>query len=289
MPSLIKGLKKPDNEERRKFTGDPEDYRLSLIEHLEELRDRIIRSMFIICFGWTIGWFAEPRLYKYLDDLTVAAVKSTIPKGTEFKEVFHNIPEMFMLKLKLSFMVGVILAFPFLVLQLWGFIMPALKPREQAPLKRLAPVSVILFLTGVVFAWLILPSCIHWFATYLEEFPGTSLYQDAGSMVFLVLKLLAAFGVSFQLPLIVYILGELELLSAETLIKYWRQSATAIFVVAMIVTPSQDPMTMLMMAIPLVFLFMGSVYVVRISQNRKKKKAKLLNPDEPETDTYPLE
>ena len=283
-------LQGPQKDDRRQFTGDPEDYRLSLIEHLEELRDRIIRSLFIISIGWAIGWWAEPKLYGFLDTLTVQAVKNTIPKGSDFKEIFHNVPEMFMLKLKLSFMIGVILAFPFLVLQLWGFIMPALKPKEQAPLKRLAPASVILFSLGVVFAWLILPSCIHWFATYLEEFPGTSLYQDAGSMVFLVLKLLAAFGVAFQLPLIVYILGELELLSAETLIKYWRQSATAIFVIAMIVTPSQDPMTMLMMAIPLVFLFMGSVYVVKFSQARKKKKrAKLNNPDSEDSNTYPLE
>jgi len=283
-------LQGPKKETRREFSGDPEDYRLSLVEHLEELRDRIIRSIVYICIGWTVGWFAEPKLYGYLDTLTVQAVKNTIPKGSDFKEIFHNIPEMFMLKLKLSFMIGVILAFPFLVLQLWGFIVPALKPKEQAPLKKLAPASVILFLLGVVFAWLILPSCIHWFATYLEEFPGTSLYQDAGSMVFLVLKLLAAFGVAFQLPLIVYILGELELLSAETLIKYWRQSATAIFVIAMIVTPSQDPMTMLMMAIPLVILFMGSVYVVKFSQARKKKRrAKIANPDPEESDTYPLE
>ncbi len=286
MPSLLKGPKK---EPRRQFTGDPEDYRLSLVEHLEELRDRIIRSAFIICFTWTIGWFMEPKLYGYLDILMVKAVMKVMPKGQTFKEVFNHAPDAFMLKLKLSFMIGLILAFPFLVLQLWGFIMPALKPKEQAPLKRLAPASVVLFATGVGFAWFILPSAVTWFATYIEEFPGTDLYQEAGSMVFFVLKMLAAFGVAFQLPLVVYILGELELLTAETLIKYWRQSATAIFVVAMVVTPSQDPMTMLMMAVPLVILFMGSVYVVRFSQMRKRKKAKLLSPEEAESDTYPLE
>jgi sec-independent protein translocase protein TatC len=286
MPFPIKGPKK---EPRRQFTGDPEDYRLSLVEHLEELRDRIIRSVYIICVTWTIGWFAEPQLYTYLDVLMVKAVTAVIPKGSEFKEIFTHAPDAFMLKLKLSFMIGLILAFPFLVLQLWAFIMPALKPKEQAPLKKLAPASVILFATGVGFAWEILPSAVRWFASYIEEFPGTSLYQEAGSMVFFVLKMLAAFGVAFQLPLVVYILGELELLTAETLIKYWRQSATAIFIIAMIVTPSQDPMTMLMMAVPLVILFMGSVYVVRFSQRRKKKRAKLTNPDETESDTYPLD
>ena len=86
----------------------------------------------------------------------------------------------------------------------------------------------------------------------------------------------------------VYILGALELLSAETLLKHWRQAATAIFVVAMIVTPSQDPLTMLMMAIPLVILFMISVYVVKFTQARKKK-ARLLNPDDDESRSNPFE
>ncbi len=285
MPTLWKGPKKP---ERRQFTGDPEDFRLSLVEHLEELRDRIIRSIYIICTTWTIGWFLEKPLYKNLNDMAVGAIKPILPKGADYKEVFNHAPEAFLLKLKLSFMIGIILAFPFLVLQLWGFIMPALKPKEQAPLKKLAPFSFVLFFIGVGFAWAILPSAMRWFASYIEEFPGTSLYQEAGSMVFFILKMLAAFGIAFQLPLIVYMLGALELLTAETLLKYWRQSATAIFVIAMIVTPSQDPMTMLMMAIPLVILFMISVYVVKFTQSRKRK-ARLLSADEADSDTPPFE
>ena len=276
MPTLFRGSK---NTERRQFSGDPEDFRLSLVEHLEELRDRIIRSISIICVTWIIGWFAEKPLYDYLNKMVVKAITPVLPKGQVYKEVFHNAPDAFLLKFKLSFMIGVIIAFPFLVLQLWGFIMPALKPKEQAPLKRLAPFSLVLFAMGVGFAWAVLPSAMGWFASYIEEFPGTDLYQEPGSMVFFILKMLAAFGVAFQLPLIVYMLGALELLTAETLLKYWRQSATAIFVIAMIVTPSQDPMTMLMMAIPLVILFMASVYVVKFTQGRKKR-GRILDPDE---------
>jgi sec-independent protein translocase protein TatC len=276
MASLFKGSK---NTERRQFSGDPEDFRLSLVEHLEELRDRIIRSITIISVAWIAGWFLEKPLYFYLNDLVVKAITPVLPKGQQYKEVFHNAPDAFLLKFKLSFMIGVIIAFPFVVLQLWAFIMPALKPKEQAPLKRLAPFSLVLFAMGVGFAWAVLPSAMKWFASYIEEFPGTDLYQEPGSMVFFILKMLAAFGIAFQLPLIVYMLGALELLSAETLLKYWRQSATAIFVIAMIVTPSQDPMTMLMMAIPLVILFMASVYVVKFTQARKKK-GRILEPDE---------
>jgi sec-independent protein translocase protein TatC len=285
MPTLFKG---PKNAERRQFSGDPEDFRLSLVEHLEELRDRIIRSIFIIIATWTMGWFLEKPMYGYLNDMAVAAIKPVLPKGSEYKEVFSTAAAAFLLKFKLSFMIGLIIAFPLLVLQLWGFIMPALKPKEQAPLKKIAPFSLVLFAMGVGFAWAILPSAMRWFASYIEEFPGTSLYQEPGSLVFFILKMLAAFGVAFQLPLIVYMLGELELLSADTLIKYWRQAATAIFVVAMVVTPSQDPMTMLMMAVPLVILFMASVYIVKFTQGRKKK-ARLMAADESPSDSNPFE
>ena len=276
MPTWFNGSNKP---ERRQFSGDPEDFRLSLVEHLEELRDRIIRAITIICVTWLIGWFIEKPLYDYLNKMVVKSITPVLPKGQAYREVFHNAPDAFLLKFKLSFMIGVIIACPCIVLQLWAFIMPALKPKEQAPLKRIAPFSLVLFVMGVGFAWAVLPSAMGWFASYIEEFPGTDLYQEPGSMVFFILKMLAAFGVAFQLPLIVYMLGALELLSAETLLKYWRQSATAIFVIAMIVTPSQDPMTMLMMAIPLVILFMASVYVVKFTQARKKK-GRILEPDE---------
>lgn len=285
MPFPFKGPKKVTG---REFSGDPEDFRLSLVEHLEELRDRIIRSIIIVCVTWGIGWVLTRPMYSYLNTMAVKAVMSVLPKGTEYKEPFGFAAAAFLLKFKLSFMIGVIIAFPLLVMELWGFIMPALKPKEQKPLKRLAPFSVLLFAMGVGFAWVILPSAMRWFASYIEEFPGTDLYQEPGSLVFFVLKMLAAFGVAFQLPLIVYMLGELELLSAETLIKYWRQAATAIFVIAMVVTPSQDPMTMLMMAVPLVILFMGSVYIVKFSQGRKKK-ARLMSGDDGDSDSNSTE
>lgn len=276
MPTLFKGSKKTP---RRKFTGDPEEFRLSLVEHLEELRDRIIRSIVIVCVTWIIGWVSVMPIYGYLNDLAMSAILKRVPKGTIVMPIFTNATDAFMLKFKLSFMIGVIIAFPFLVLELWGFVMPALKTREQAPLKKIAPFSFLLFVMGVGFAWAILPSALGWFASYIEEFPHTGLMQEPGLLVFLILKILAVFGIAFQLPLVVYILGALELLTAETLLKYWRQCATAIFVVAMIVTPSNDPMTMLMMAIPLVILFMVSVYVVRFTQ-RKKRKARLLSTEE---------
>jgi sec-independent protein translocase protein TatC len=270
MPTLLPRREKSRKlQDRPKYSGDPEEFRLTLVEHLEELRDRIIRSLWAITAGWLVGWLGFEPVYKYLSDKVDGAIKEALPAGHHFQTVFHNSTEPFFLKFKLSFWMAVIIAFPFLILQIWGFIAPALKPNEQRPFKRLAPASAVLFVMGVLFAWFITPSALKWFVSYLGEFPGTDLLQEAGTMVFFVLKLLLAFGFAFQLPLVVYGLGLAGLLSAETLIKYWRQCTIAIFVIAMIVTPSQDPATMLAMAIPLTILFMASVWAVRLIQKKR--------------------
>src|SRR5262249_4296740 len=138
-------------------------------------------------------------------------------KNIGYQDVFSNVTEAFMLKLKLSFMVGLIIVLPFALLQIWGFVSPALKPNEKKPFKVLAPISVLLFATGVGFGWWVTPNALRWFTSYVEEFPGTALYQQPGLLIFFVMKMLLAFGLSFELPLIVYALGALGLLQAQTL------------------------------------------------------------------------
>ncbi len=208
-------------------------------------------------------------VYDYVNGVIETAIKGKLNGKVPYTTIFDQTTAPFMLKLKLSFYIALIFALPYVVVQIWGFVAPALKESEQRPFKRLAPVSVALFLIGAGFAWIIVPTTFSWFASYAEEFPGTSILQEAGSQVFLVAKMLLAFGVAFQLPLIVYGIGMAGLLSADTLLKYWRHGATAIFVISMLITPSQDPISMLMMAIPLTILFIGSVYAVKFMERKR--------------------
>lgn len=254
---------------RRNSSEDPEEYRLTLGEHLDELRARIIRSLTLIIVGWVAGWFIQPYLYSYLNGMVQEAIKGAIGTGVQYAEPFRSATEPFMLKFRLSFLIGLIMVFPFIILQLWGFIKPGLKPNERRPIERIAPWSLVLFLVGAGFCWIILPSALNWFAGYVLEFPGTSLFQEPGAMVYFVLKMMLAFGIGFQLPVIVFALGSMGLLSAETLQQYWRQWATAVFLGAAILTPSNDAFSMLMMAIPLVILFAISVWLVKMVQRKK--------------------
>ncbi len=256
---------------RSKIPDDPDDYRLSLVEHLEELRNRLVRSLLALAAGWIVGWYSVEPLYNYINARIIAAIKAGTHGKVIFIEVFHSATEPFFLLLRLSFWIGFTFAFPYIILQLWGFIQPGLKVKERRALNSVAPWSVFLFLLGAAFAYLITPSAITWFAGYSLRFQGNQINQEAGTLAFFVLKMLLAFGVAFQLPLVVWILGALELLTAETLMKNWRQATTAIFIVAVVVTPSNDPATMLMMAIPLCILFMVSVYVVKYTQTKRMR------------------
>lgn len=236
------------------------------------MRTRIIRVLFALIVGWVLGWILEPWLYAAMESRIDTAVLDRL-KGTgiEYKTVFHTATEPFLLKLKLSFYIALVLCLPYIIGQIWGFVAPALRPSEQRPFKRLAPASAALFLMGAGFAYAAVPAMFSWFVSYAGEFRGTSIYQEAGSQLFLVTKMMLAFGVAFQLPLIVYGLGLAGVLTADTLVKYWRHGASAIFLIAAVVTPSNDPFSMLMMAIPLTGLFIGSVYAVKFMERGREK------------------
>ena|ERR1022692_2678179 len=268
---------------KRNSSDDPEEFRATLVEHIEELRDRIVHSVVALVLGWIAGWFIEPYAYSVLNRLATEAIRRKLPKGVEFRIVFTTVTEPFMLQIKLAFGIGLILVFPYIVLQIWGFIAPGLKPKERKPFLRLAPFTIFLFALGVAFCWIILPAALGWFTEYLVNFQGASLYQDPAILIFFSVKLLLAFGIGFQLPLVVWVLGALNLLSAETLLKYWRQSATGIFIFSAIVTPSNDAFSMLMMAIPLTILFIISVYVVKFTQRKQQKARDAQNAPSPPT------
>lgn len=260
---------------QRNSSDDPEEFRATLGEHLEELRTRVMRAVGLLVVGLVVGWLIEPYLYDRLNSILDGAIRSALPPGARYEEAFRNATEMFMLKLKLSMMAGLVLTFPFIVLQLWGFVEPGLKRSEKVPLRRLAPISVGLFILGGSFAWIVLPAAFKWFISFLSSFPGTSLIQEPGAMVFFALKMMMAFGIAFQLPLFVYLLGSMGLLSAESMLKYWRQGIVAVFLLSATLTPGGDPFSMFLMGVPLVILFLVSAFAVKATQGRRLRAPEL--------------
>ncbi|RYD64763.1 MAG: preprotein translocase subunit TatC, partial [Verrucomicrobiaceae bacterium] len=124
---------------------------MTLVEHLEELRDRIIRVLGVFSVGSVVGWFVQPLLFKSLNEWIDRAVRAGLPPGAKYIEAYtKGITEPFMLQLQFAMLIGLILTIPVIVLQVWGFLAPALRESEQRPFKRLAPISVGLFILGAV-------------------------------------------------------------------------------------------------------------------------------------------
>lgn len=240
---------------------DPEEYRASLGEHLEELRQRLFRIAALLAVGAVAGWFLQPWVYTHL----TALIRDMLPPDANYTEAFRSVTEAFFLKMKMAAIIGLILTFPWTLWQLWGFIAPGLKPSERRPVRLLVPISILLFAIGSYFGWTVMPSAFAWFLSFQGEFPDVAIIQEPGTLIFFILKMILAFGICFQLPTVVFGLAKVGILGADTLRQYWRHAVVVIFFLAAALTPSADPFSMLMLAVPLTLLFFASIVAVRVS------------------------
>jgi sec-independent protein translocase protein TatC len=248
---------------------DPDDKKTELTEHLGELRTRIIRACLYLFVGIAVMYVFSGRLYAILAApiLTTIAhlgkdhASNGLPVGGF---VVTNFTDPFFIKLQIATVGGLILAAPFIILELWGFIAPALTPQEKRGVHFVAPLSVLLFILGVGCAHLILPMAIRWFLSYLAGIPGAVLFQNPLTYVVFVVKIMLVFGLMFQLPVVLMFLGKVGIITSALMIKYWRHIAVGLFTGAMVVAPSNDPGTMLALAIPLTLLFFASIGLVKL-------------------------
>lgn len=257
-------------------SDNPEEFRLTLGEHLEELRQRLFRILGILMVGFAVGWMIEPWAYKQLSEVASANIPATV----EYKETFRHITEPFFLKVKLAFYLGLIMTLPLTVFQVWGFVAPGLKPQERRPFQLVAPVSVVLFAMGCALCWMILPAAFEWFASFIKAFPGVALYQEPATMVMFMVRMMLAFGIGFQVPIVVFALGKVGLITAGTMLQYWRHCIVGSFILAALLTPSGDWFTMSALALPLVVLVFASIYAVKLTERKKPLPAGPPSPEE---------
>lgn len=230
-----------------------------------------MRAMLVLAVGWLIGWFVEPWLYAVVNDMI--RDPSLLPPGAQVSEAFRNFSDPFFLKFKLSFVIGLILSAPAIIYQVWGFVRPALKPSERKPLKVVTPISAALFVVGAGFGWLVIKPALRWFFGFLESFQGVGLLQEPGLFVMFVLKMLLAFGVGFQLPILLWFLGQIELVTSEFLYHNWRYAVGVISFAAAFLTPGGDLFSFLAMSLPMGLLYFAGIAALRVTERKKAKRA----------------
>lgn len=177
-----------------------------------------------------------------------------------------GITEPFMFRIQVCAIAGLVLAAPLITLELWGFVSPALTPEERRPILWVAPMSIVLFAAGVTATYLILPTTLGYLVKFLP--PGAELRPSVSQSLIFVVKMFLAFGLLFELPVVLLFLGKVGIVTSGTLVSYWRQAVVIIAVLAAVLTPSGDFFTMLVMAIPVIFLYLLSIGLVRMVERR---------------------
>jgi sec-independent protein translocase protein TatC len=244
---------------KKKAKPTSPDGQMELVEHLAELRTRLFRALFYVAVGMVLTY----NLFDEMFTLLQHPLQPILSKMPNAGVVITSIQQGFLLRIQVCFLSGMAAAFPFVILELWGFIAPALTPDERKPVKFLGPFSVLLFLAGLGTAYACLRPAYEWMASYITDVPGMTLLQDANQYLLLTVKILLAFGVAFELPIVLLFLARVGIISADMMVRYWRYAAVLISASAAILTPSNDPLTMMMMAVPMAGLYALSIGLVR--------------------------
>lgn len=232
---------------------------MSFLEHLEDLRGVLVQSgiAFLLCS--IVYWFFSGTILDFLvRDVPVDKLNFFAPA------------EAFMARMKISFVLGIMTAFPFILFKIWSFVVPGLFVNERKKLYPFIVTSSVLFYVGVLFCYYILiPIVIEFLMGFGTERLNPML---SVSMYFtFVARLCFTFGLVFQLPIVVFLLSILGIVTPQFLLKQWRYAVVVIFVASAILTPP-DPASQVLMAIPILLLYIGSV-LVAFAALRKQKKA----------------
>jgi sec-independent protein translocase protein TatC len=186
--------------------------------------------------------------------------------------IFHNFYEPFTVKITIGVIFGLILTSPLVVREFALFLLPALTPSERKPLKVLVPLSTVLLLCGVVVSYLTMFFAMGWFLSYLDDFPsGASLMQDPNDYIMFFVKMTAAFGLAFQLPVVLMGAAFMGLVTSKGLIKNWRWGVM-LALAGGLLTPGNDPMSIALMVGPLLILYVVSIVLVKMVEKSRAKQ-----------------
>jgi len=239
---------------------------MSMMEHLRELRTRLIYGLAAFV-AISIGAFFlfEPILGWLLDPLCGLPRELLGSQGCELSG--FGPAEPFVVRLKVTAMVGVVCSAPVWLYQVWAFVTPGLTAQEKKYALPFIVSSVVLFAVGVTFAYLTLQPGLR-FLIGLGEGLITPLFRADAYLNFVGLMFLG-FGVTFELPLLLFFLGLAGVVTVTQLRQQRRAAFVTIVALAAVVTPSQDPYTMLLMAVPLYLLYELTIILLRVVQRKK--------------------
>jgi sec-independent protein translocase protein TatC len=240
--------------------------RMALVDHLRELRARVLRATVVLILGIVVAFFFYDQLFALILHPYNQA-RQMLGARVETTPVINGVTDPFMIQLKICGVAAVIGTSPYWLYQIWAFIMPGLHPHERRWTGLFVAVAGPLFVLGVVIGYYVLPKGLQVLIGFTPAHL-TNLVPFTGYFSFMV-RMLLVFGLAFEIPLFVVLLNLAGVLSGATLSKHRSWIIVGVFVFAAVATPSTDPFSMTMLAIPMTLLFLASELIARLVDRRR--------------------
>src|SRR5512146_440851 len=244
---------------------------MSFLEHLEELRRRIIWSVVYIIGGFSVVYWFHETIYNWMQQPIMQALHR---HGLDQKLTYLNPTEPFNMYLKMGLIGGIFVASPFILYQVWAFIAPGLYKHERRYVIPFMCSTVFLFVAGGFFGYkIVFPAALDFLVSYGSQFqPMVTI----GEYTDLFMTIILGLGVVFEMPILVFFLSLMGLVSAKWMWNNLRYSILVIFIIAAIITPTTDIMNMCIFAAPMIALYLlsiGVAYVVHPARRKARREA----------------
>ncbi|MFO7981726.1 MAG: twin-arginine translocase subunit TatC [Candidatus Aminicenantes bacterium] len=248
----------------RKVRKSPDS--MTFLEHLEDLRKRIFYSFLAVVISVIPAWFFHKQLYAIL----AVPITKYLPEGKTL--TFISLTAPFMLYIKVSFLAAILFASPFVFIQIWYFISPGLYKKERKAVIPFVLFSSLFFISGAVFAYFIVfPFAVRFFLSMGEGFEPIITVDQYFS---LALRVILGIALVFELPTLVYFFSRFGIITAKMMIKYFKYAVLVVFIIAAVITPTPDPITQTIVALPMLGLYGFSILIALAVGKKKEKKRK---------------
>jgi len=243
----------------------------SFVDHLTELRSRLLKSLIYIFIFFIISYIFAENIYAFLVDPYAKAVEND---NVDRRLIYTALHETFITYLKVAFFTSIFVGSPFIIIQIWKFVAPGLYKNEKKALLPYLIATPTLFLLGAMLVYyLVMPLAIKFFLSFettsqIGNLP-IQLEAKVNEYLSLIMRLIFAFGISFQLPVLLSLLAKVGLIDSIYLKKRRRYVVVIIFAVAALLTPP-DPITQIGLGIPLLILYELSILSVKIIEKKKE-------------------
>lgn len=246
---------------------------MTLFEHLAELRNRLMKIVLAVIIGTIIGYVFYIRIKNAMEkpyiDLCDSGQISCLEANGKPGTINLDPLGGFAVRLRVSGYIGILLAFPVILWQLWRFIAPGLLDKEKKYAAPFMIASILLFVAGAYTAWWTFPKALEW----LVDTGGTTAAFDVSKYLGFIALLMIGYGIGFEFPVILVTLQLIGIVTPQQLAKSRRGALVGVVIIAAVVTPGGDPFSMLGLALPLIAFYEISLIIGRLAARRKRRTA----------------